>query len=166
VFARGNRRQRIYRDRGDLEVYLALLGRAVTSCEWRCLGYCLMPNHVHLLIESVKGNLAVGMQWFHGRYAQWHNKRHGYSGHLFQGRYGAIRVTSDVQLWMAAAYIARNPVDARLCERPEEWMWSRYAAMLGVVPSPSWLDVERLLGYFAAAGGDARRRFADLTISS
>lgn len=163
VFARGNRRQRIYRDAWDLETYLAMLGRVVVSREWRCLGYCLMPNHVHLLIESPKGNLAAGMQWLHGCYAQRHNKRHGCSGHLFQGRYDAVRVTSDAQLWMAAAYVARNPVKARLCERPEDWVWSSYAAILGRAESPPWLDVGRLLGYFAAAGGDARQLLADLT---
>jgi putative transposase len=144
-------------------MYLAMLGRVVVKREWRCLGYCLMPNHVHLLVECPKGNLAAGMQWLHGRYAQRHNKRHRYSGHLFQGRYGAVRATSDAQLWMAAAYIARNPVDAQLCERPEDWVWSSYPAVVGLIRPPAWLDVERLLGYFAATGRDPRRLFATLT---
>jgi putative transposase len=109
---------------------------------------------------------ATPAQWLHGRYAQWHNKRHRYSGHLFQGRCGAVRVTSDAELWMAAAYIARNPVAANLCKRPEEWMWSSYAATLGLTRSPPWLHAERLLEYFAATGGNARALVAALATAS
>jgi putative transposase len=161
VFARGNDRRAIYVDAADRHTYLALLGRVVSKQEWRCLSYCLMTNHVHLLLETPKANLASGMQRLHSPYAQTFNARHGRSGHLFQGRYGDTRITSDGQLWITAVYIARNPSDAGLCERPEQWPWSSHTAVLGRQPPP-WLDVARLLTYFAAAGGDPRRRYAQL----
>jgi putative transposase len=166
VFARGNRRQRIFRDGWDLEAYLRLLGEAVCRYEWRCMGYCLMPNHVHLLIEAPLGNLARGMQWLHGRYAERFNKRHKTSGHLFQGRYGGVRIKSDAQLLVTASYIARNPLEAGLCDAPDEWMWGSYPATLGLAQAPPWLDAERLLSYFAAAGGDGRTAFGDMTNGS
>lgn len=159
VYGRGNGRRAIFRDDRDLETYLALLARVVVWKRWRCMAYCLMPNHVHLLIETPECNLGTGMQWLHGRYAQGFNERHGSNGHLFQGRYGAVRVTSDQHLWTVAAYIALNPVEAGLCEQPDEWPWSSHKATLGA-PSPGWLDAERLLGYFAAMGGEPRQRYA------
>ena len=82
---------------------------------WRILSYCLMGNHMHLLIETQEPNLGTGMHRLHGGYAQYFNRRHGFSGHLFQDRYDSVTIENDAQLWTAAAYIARNPVTAGLC---------------------------------------------------
>ena len=153
VTARGNRRQLIYLDDLDREIYLLLLGQAVKRHQWACLAYCLMDNHVHLLIETPEAGLALGVQRMHGLYADTFNKRHGRSGHLFQGRYGAKRIESDEQLWVTARYIARNPVEAGLCGEPGAWVWSSHAAVLGAARPPAWLDVARLLGYFGINGG-------------
>jgi REP element-mobilizing transposase RayT len=85
VFARGNRQQLIFLDATDRRRYLDLLGRVARRLRWRCLAYCLMDNHVHLLIETRLPNLGRGMRELHGDYAQLFNKRHDRSGHLFQG---------------------------------------------------------------------------------
>jgi putative transposase len=162
VYARGNDRRPIYLDDVDRRIYLAMLARTVRLTGWRCLAYCLMDNHVHLLVELVEANLAAGMQRLHGQYGQVHNRRHRRSGHLFQGRYGAVGVTSDAQLWSAVAYIVRNPVEAGLCSQPGAWPWSSHLATLG--RAPGWLDAARLLSYFDAAGGDdPSRRYTELT---
>ena len=144
VFARGNDRQPLFLTDSDRHIYLRMLRRVIVRMTWRCLAYCLMENHVHLLLETQLGNLSAGMQLLHGRYAQDFNRRHGRVGHRFQGRFGAVRVESDQQLWAAAAYIGRNPVAAGLCERAEEWRWSSFPATLGCEPAPQWLDVARL----------------------
>jgi putative transposase len=99
VYARGNAKQAVYLDDADRVTYLRLLDMAIRKRSWRCLAYCLMENHVHLLLETPNANLAAGMQWLHGLYARTFNERHGRVGHLFQGRYGAVRVRSDAQLW-------------------------------------------------------------------
>jgi putative transposase len=164
VYARGNRRQAIYLDDADRRRYLAMVGAVVKQYHWRCLAYCLMENHVHLLIETPQANLAVGMQRLHGLYAQTFNERHGRSGHLFQGRYGSVRVTTDAQLWMLVRYLAVNPVKAELCKRAADWRWSSH----GVVAAsrlPRWLDHSRLLHYFGAAGGDPAERYAAMIAS-
>ena len=121
-----------------------------------------MDNHVHLLVETPQANLGAGMQRLHGLYAQSYNERHGSYGHVFQGRYGAVRIKTDAQLLTVTAYIARNPVAAGLCHRPDEWPWSSQAATVRG-PAPLWLDVERLLSYVGAAGGERRQRYAALT---
>ncbi|HEX8122214.1 MAG TPA: transposase [Solirubrobacteraceae bacterium] len=153
VYARGNNRQPIFVDDLDRRAYLDLLGQSVRRMEWRCLSYCLMPNHVHLLLETPEANLGPGMCLVHGRYARRFNHRHDRVGHLFQRRYGSVRVQDDAQLWMVIAYIARNPVASRLCRRPEEWRWGSHAAIVERRPAPPWLDTARLFGFAAALGG-------------
>ncbi len=153
VYARGNDRDLIYRDAVDCRIYLAFLGHVTRIKGLQCLAFCLMHNHVHLLLETPRANLSSAMQRLHGGYAQAFNARHGRSGHVFQGRYGAVRIVSDPQLCAAAAYIARNPVEAGLCERAEDWQWGSYAAALRGA-GPAWLESRRLLRYF----GDGRDR--------
>jgi putative transposase len=159
VYARGAKRALIYEDDADRSAYLTLLGRTVAWHGWRCLMYCLMSNHVHLLVETPEPNLDGGMCAFHGAYARAFNRRHGVSGHVFQGRYHAVRSTDDPQLITAATYIAANPVDAGLCSDPADWAWSSHATAL-TGEAPRWLDTPRLLEYFGAAGGDPWRRYA------
>ena len=160
MYARGNRRQAIFLDDDDRERYLALLGRVVDKRLWRCLGYCLMGNHIHLLVETREPNLAAGMQYLHGVFAQGFNERHGYSGHLFEGRYGCTRITSDAQLLQTARYLARNPLEAGMCRRAQDYAWSSHAHVLeGGSEAPAWLDRARLLAFFAADGGDPLHRY-------
>jgi putative transposase len=165
VYARGNARQLVYRDDVDRWTYLEVLERVVLANRWRCLAYCLMGNHVHLLLDTPDANLSFGMQRLHGAYAQTFNVRHGRSGHLFQGRYGAVRMISDGQLCGAAAYIARNPVEAKLCARPEDWRWSSYRAAIRA-STPAWLDADRLLSYFGTDSDSARQLYTEATTGS
>jgi putative transposase len=157
VYARGNRQQRIFLDDSDRLTYLRMLGVAVCQHTWRCLAYCLMENHVHLIIETPDPNLGVGMQRFHGAYARVFNDRHDCSGHLFQGRYGAKIIRTDRQLWATVRYVAFNPVGAGLCASADQWRWGSCCGQ-----APPWLDHARLLQYLAANGGDPRRRYAEL----
>ena len=161
VYARGNDRRLIYRDDHDRRTYLQILRGTVRHFRWRFLAYCLMDNHVHLLIETREPNLGAGMRRLHGSYAQCFNSRHGSCGHLFQERYGSVRIKTDEQLWTVAVYIAMNPVRAGLCRRPTDWPWSSHSMTVRDI-APEWIDISHLLAYFAAAGVDGRRRYAEL----
>jgi REP element-mobilizing transposase RayT len=156
VYARGNRRQPIYVDDEDRQTYLRILGLVVRTWRWRCLAYCLMGNHLHLLIETPQPNLGGGMHQLHGTYARRFNDRHDHIGHLFQKRYEAKRVRTDEQLCALVRYLAMNPVKAGLCSAPELWRWSSTARR------PDWLDHPRLLEFIGADGGNASRRYAEL----
>ncbi|MDQ3934814.1 MAG: transposase, partial [Actinomycetota bacterium] len=158
VYARGNDRRVIFRDDRDRGLYLRLLGATVVRRRWRCLAYCLMDNHVHLLLEIAEADLAAGVQRVHGDYGRLFNERHARSGHLFQGRYGSKLVTSDEQLWWTIAYIAWNPVTAGLVRSPDDWRWSSHgAAARG--RAPRWLAQDRLLHAFSGLGGDPREAY-------
>src|SRR5687768_8730792 len=87
VYARGNDRRRIFLDDEDRRRYLALLAAVTSHRRWLTMAYCLMDNHVHLLIETLEPNLGRGMHRLQGGFAQWFNKRHGTTGHVFERRY-------------------------------------------------------------------------------
>jgi putative transposase len=109
VYARGNNQRRIFLDDLDRRRYLTLLAHVVRAKRWLCLAYCLMNNHVHLLIETPEANLGAGMQLLHGMYGQTHHRRHGTTGHVFQGRFGARRVSTDEQLLMTVRTSRATP---------------------------------------------------------
>jgi putative transposase len=146
VYARGNGKQWIFLDDQDRQTYLFLLRQEIKRRKWRCLAYCLMNNHVHLLIETPEANLGRGIQRLHGAYAQIFNERHGRVGHLFQGRYGAVRIESDEQLVTTLAYIAANPVRSGLCADPADWPWSSYRHARNQ-ESGGVIDLDRLAWY-------------------
>jgi putative transposase len=161
AYARGNRKQDIFVDDRDRRRYLALLAGVIGRTGWMCLSYCLMGNHIHLLLETRTPNLGTGMHRLHGTYAQYFNRRHGLSGHLFQDRYDAVPIENDVQLWIAAAYIARNPVKAGLCRKATDWLWSSHADIVYRC-APDWLAADRLASYFATDGGRGIERYRAL----
>jgi putative transposase len=159
VFARGVAGRPVFVDRLDRARYLVLLATVVAQLRWRCLAYCLMDNHVHLLVETPEANLGVGARLLHRDYARELRWRHGLGGEVFEDGFGAVRVRDDAQLWAVAVYLAVNPVEAGLCGAPGAWGWSSYSATVGDTPAPPWLDVERLLWHFAGVGGDPRQRY-------
>ena len=161
VYSRGAAKQPIFLDDLDRKRYLSLLARVIRRTGWRCLTYCLMGNHMHLLIETPQPNLGRGMQRLHGTYGQAFNRRHAAAGHVFGRRFESKSVLTDPQLWVTAAYIARNPVEAGFCSAPEAWPWSSHAAIV-TSHTPSWLDDRRLLSYFAQDGGDALHTYREI----
>lgn len=160
VFARHNEQRLLFRDDADRRRYLAGLALVVGRFSWQCMSYCLMPNHLHLLVATPMANLGRGMQRLHGDYGRWFADRRRKPGHVFQGRYGAVRVESDEQLWTVARYIALNPVVAGLADDPEAWTWGSHAAVVEG-RAPAWLDDQRLLDAFGGLGrGDPRACYA------
>jgi len=148
ITARGNRRQAIFLGADDRRWFLRLLEAAIERFGWRCHAYCLMGNHVHLLIELRDENLSEGMQFLFGRYAQDFNWRHGYDGHLFQGRFKSETVESNWHLLELSRYIVLNPVRAGLCKSAADWPWSSYRAAVGTVRAPRFLTLDWLLEQF------------------
>jgi REP element-mobilizing transposase RayT len=149
VWARGNNRSRIFFDDPDREVYLRLLKETVERYGWWLLSYCLMSNHVHLVVETREPNLGRGMGLLHSRYAQKFNAKYGRVGHLFEDRYGNSISSDEARLTRAVGYVAANPVAAGLCARPQDWPWSSHGAVLAG-RAPPWLAVDRLLFYYGS----------------
>jgi REP element-mobilizing transposase RayT len=161
VISRGNRRQTVFHDDVDYGSFIELLEIVVRRYGWRCHGYCLMPNHFHLLIETPAPNISEGMQRLNSRYAQWFNRRYGYSGHLFQGRFYGRLVESAYHLLELSRYVVANPVRAGLCSHAGEWRWSSYRAVVGEVKRATFLTVGWLLNQFGRDLERARATFRE-----
>ena len=151
IWARGVERRSIVGADGDRRFYLALLAGVARRSGWRVLGYCLMPNHVHLVIETREPNMGRGMHSLHTVYAQHFNERWDRVGHLFQSRYGSRAIHDERELAVVLAYLAVNPVAAKLCRDPADWRWSSHAAAMRRSASPL-LDRRRLHEILEAFG--------------
>ena len=160
VMARGNAREPIFHIDADREAFCAGLDRVCERFEWRLWAYCLMDNHYHLLVETLKPNLSRGMREVNGVYTQAFNRRHDRVGHVLQGRYKAVLVDKDSYLLELSRYIVLNPVRARLCRSPADWLWSSYLATLGEAGAPDALAVADTLALFSSRVGAARRAYA------
>ena len=125
---RGNRREALFFEDGDHEIYIDLLAEQALKVSVAVWAYCLMPNHVHLILRPMRsGDLGRAVGEAHRRYTNFINARGRWTGHLFQSRFSSV-VLDDDQLIRAVRYVSMNPVRARLVNRPEEWKWSSVRA--------------------------------------
>ena len=118
-----------------------------------------MDNHYHLLIETLEGNLALGMRQMNGVYTQLFNRAHGRAGHLFQGRYKSILIQKDSHLLEVCRYVVLNPVRAKMAETPEAWKWSSYLATAGRGASHPCLTKEWVLAQFGRKQALAEKEY-------
>jgi len=130
VTQRGNRRGTTFFEEGDYALYLDLLSEASTRAHTEVWAYCLMPNHVHvILVPSDEDGLRRTFADLHRRYTGFINARARTTGHLWQGRYGSV-VMDDEHLLNAVRYVTLNPVRAKLVRRARDWAWSSARAHL------------------------------------
>jgi putative transposase len=130
VTARGNRREPIFFENGDHEVYRDLLAEQAGKAGVEIWAYCFMPNHVHLIAAPrTDDGLARAIGEAHRRYTNYINARARFRGHLFQNRFGSV-VMDEAHLVTGARYVSLNPVRARLVTRAQDWPWSSVRAHL------------------------------------
>ena len=124
VTQRGNRRERTFFEEGDYALYRDLLAESSAHARAEVWAYCLMPNHVHIiLVPSDEDGLRRTFADLHRRYTGFVNARARTTGHLWQGRYGSV-VMDETHLVNAVRYVSLNPVRARLVKRAQDWIWS------------------------------------------
>jgi len=160
VITRGNNRRRIFNSPADYEKFLSLLATQKIKLPFFLYAYCLMSNHVHLLIERQATEVGRIMHRLLTGYAQYYNWRHKRVGHLLQGRHKAILCQSDRYLTELVRYIHLNPVRARMVDKPEDYQYSSHRAYLGLAPT-TIVDVDPLLRHFGVKKKTARERFRD-----
>jgi REP element-mobilizing transposase RayT len=146
IFVRGVNRAILAVDDADFAHGLFLLERAVKRFDLQCHGWSYLPNHSHLLVTSQLANISQAMHWIGTCTAQAFNRRHERTGHLYQGRFGSRLVTSERHWVELARYLPLNPVKAKLCDAPQDWPWSSYAATAGLRKPPWFLCVDDLIG--------------------
>lgn len=164
VTIRGNARQKIFDDDHDRERFLQRLAESVETYGARVYLFCLMSNHVHLVLETPAANLGRLMQSLGTGYTMYYNLRHATCGHLFQGRYGAKLVEGDEYLLKLSRYVHLNPVFVGVekslelkqrIERLRSYRWSSYRSYIGKDKPLSYVKYGPLL---AQTGVKPRRQ--------
>jgi putative transposase len=130
VIVRGNQRQKTFTSDSDYQAYIERLARYRKKYSYVVHAYCLMSNHVHLLVESSEQPLAKFMQGLQQSYSQYFNLKHRKTGHLFEGRYKAIICEKDEYLLALIRYIHLNPVRAGMVKVPDRYRHSGHHAYL------------------------------------
>jgi putative transposase len=155
VTQRGTNRERVFFTISDYQLYLKLLRSQLGTTHVEVLAYCLMPNHVHLVVVPQAADaLGTLFRRVHGGFAQYANLRRGRTGHLWQQRFFSCPM-GEQHLWIGLRYVERNPCRAGLAAAPEQYRWSSAAAHLGIETDRSGvLD----MGFWERAGGAARWR--------
>jgi putative transposase len=130
VTQRGNRREAIFFEDGDQQIYCDMLAEQSRKANVEVWAYCLMPNHVHLIVKPQQADgLVRALGETHRRYTNFINARGRWTGHLFQTRFASVAM-DESHLRAALSYVSLNPVRARLVSRPDEWAWSSVRAHL------------------------------------
>jgi putative transposase len=125
VLNRGNARATVFHEPGDFRAFLSAVGEAVDRLDPRIIGYCVMPNHFHLVLwPKGDGDMSRFMQRLLTAHVRRYHAVRGTSGHLWQGRYKAFPIQEDDHLLTVLRYVERNPLRARLVRRAENWPWS------------------------------------------
>ncbi len=150
ITQRGNRRQKTFFRKDDYRAYLDLLVEWCGKHEVRIWAYCLMPNHVHLIVvPPTPDALCRAIGEAHRRYTRRVNSREGWRGHLWQGRFASFPMGS-AHLLAAVRYVARTPVKARLVTSASAWPWSSAACHVSGrsdgIAEADWLS-ERIAGW-------------------
>lgn len=121
----------IFEEDADYQKMLFLLSDCKRTFDIDIYAYCLMDNHIHLLIHSMDNCLASFFQSLGTRFVRWYNTKYSHSGHLFQDRYYSVAVESKTQYLSTLTYIHNNPVKSSVCRFPSEYRWSSYNAFYG-----------------------------------
>ena len=158
VILRGNGGQEIFYSKADRSRFYLLLQEGIERYGHRFHAFCLMTNHLHLVVQVGDMPLAKILQNISFRYTRYINKKKKRNGHLFQGRYKAILIDADSYLLELVRYIHNNPLRTGLVNKPEQYQWSSHRAYLDK-ETVTWLTTDFVLSQFAKNEKKARQQF-------
>ena len=152
VNATGN--ERYYIDNDDRLTWVRLLAKVLDRFDWRCVAFCQLSTHVHLIVSVPDTSLPLGMKELNMAYSSDFNARHERVGQFVRRRYGSRRIVDGRDLVATYAYVVLNPVVAGLCPRPDDWRWSSYGTTLRISDDFPFVDASLAI---AEAGGSPER---------
>lgn len=155
----------IFHDDIERTHFLLLLQEGLHRYGHKVHAFCLMNNHVHLVIQVGTTDLSKIMQNLSFRYTRWFNSRQKRMGHLFQGRFKAILVDEDSYLLELVRYTHLNPIRIGLVEKVIDYLWSSHRAYMGLETLP-WLECDIVLSRFSSDLNHARCVYEDFVLSA
>ncbi len=140
---RGINQQVIFECEEDKEKFLQTLNHYKAISEYKVFAYCLMSNHIHLLLKVGKENLDLILKRIAGSYVYWYNWKYKRTGHLFQDRFKSEPVEDDDYFLTVLRYIHQNPVKSEICRKAKDYKYSSYNEYL---TKPSLTDTDFCYG--------------------
>lgn len=159
VITRGNSQTDVFKTDNDRRKYLNLILRYKARYFFKVYAYCLMDNHIHLLIEEGKFSLSKIMQGIQQSYTQYYNKKYGETGHVFEQRYKSIPCSSEAYLERLIAYIHMNPIEAGIAKRVDEYLWSGHNEIAKKTNNPI---IDRRQLYFLIGGEEGKQSYLEI----
>ena len=160
VTQRGNNREPVFLDTSDYRKYLSLLRKYTREYKVEIWSYCLMPNHIHLLVvPRTETGLSRGIGLTNMTYTQYFNKRHGRSGRIWQNRFFSCIISENSYLWNVVRYIENNPVKSQIVDHAWDYVWSSARAHCQdsedeILNGPGWLQDEMKQTYREHLSGE------------
>ncbi len=164
VTVRGTGKIALFHDDADRRLFLILLGIVVRRFDWRLYDYCIMPNHVHLLVDAELDDLSRGMHRLLTGFTQTFNRKYGRVGHLVQNRFKSTPVDTDGHISAVIPYIALNPVRAGITDHPGDYQWSAFGAIAGRRRAPRWLTIRWVRHWYAEDPAEGAQRYVDACV--
>lgn len=155
IIMRGNEKKNIFLDRKDKSRFIEILTRMKEKYNYKLEAYCLMDNHVHLLINDNENDISQIMKSINISYAYYFNNTYDREGHLFQDRFVSEVVADDRYLLAASAYIHNNPVRAGIVKKPEDFQWSSMREYMGREQGIRIVYCDRILGVCSPSYSEA-----------
>lgn len=160
VMLRGINKQTIFEDDEDRERFVETIERYKTISSYEVYGYCLMSNHIHLLLKEAEETISAVIKRISSSYVFWYNRKYGRCGHLFQERYKSEIVENEAYLLTVLRYIHQNPVKAGLSKNVEDYKWSSYNEY---IKKPAITDIDFTLLIFSINKEKSIKSFIEYT---
>lgn len=136
IINRGNGRATVFKKDSDYRAFVSLLGAAKQRIPTRVFAFCLMPNHFHMVAQSVAGGMSAFIHWLLTTHVRRYHVHYGTTGHVWQGRFKSFEISQDEHFLTVVRYVVSNPVRAGLVSHPSDWRWSSLRFPAFVDPWP------------------------------
>ncbi len=156
VILRGINKQRIFEDKQDYQKFIDVLKQTKEVSRFELYSYCLMSNHIHLLIKETKEELGEVFKRIGAKFVYWYNFKYSRTGHLFQGRFKSEVVENDPYLLTVLRYIHQNPQKSGLVKDIKNYPWSSYSEYMG---QKNICNADYILNYFSENEKEALSEF-------
>jgi REP element-mobilizing transposase RayT len=158
IIMRGINRQTLFEDEEDCKMFIQTMQRYKEMCEYMIYAYCLMDNHLHLLLKEGKEPLETVMRRICGSYVFWYNRKYGRVGYLFQDRYKSEPVEDKEYFLTVIRYIFHNPIKAGIVTNIQNYKWTNY---IDYIDGIYQTEIDFVLNIFDTDRENAKRRFID-----
>lgn len=162
VVQRGHNRNTVFAATEDYQFYLENLRRWKSRLDIKVYSYCLMTNHIHLVLAPMREpqDVSMLMKRLAAKQTRFVNKIEGRSGTLWEGRFHCSPIQQDNYLLQCCRYVERNPVAAGIVEKPHQYEWSSYRAKAGIVDL-GWLDLDPVYESLGSSSQSRRKNYTE-----